>query len=110
LPYNWLLPRCSGIVHHGGFGTTAAGLRAGILALVIPHIADQFYWGQPIHPLGVGLPPIPRPKLDPKKLAVELKELGQNNNLRVAASALGAQIRTETGVVNAVRLIEETFC
>jgi UDP:flavonoid glycosyltransferase YjiC (YdhE family) len=43
LPHSWLLPRCAAAVHHGGFGTTAAGLRAGIPALVIPHIADQLY-------------------------------------------------------------------
>jgi sterol 3beta-glucosyltransferase len=42
LPHSWLLPRCAGIDHHGGFGTTAAGFRAGIPQLVIPSIADQF--------------------------------------------------------------------
>jgi len=45
IPHDWLLARASGIVHHGGFGTTAAGLRAGIPTLVIPHIIDQFIWG-----------------------------------------------------------------
>jgi UDP:flavonoid glycosyltransferase YjiC (YdhE family) len=109
LPHSWLLPRCTGIVHHGGFGTTSAGLRAGIPALVIPHIADQFYWGQHLHQLGVGLPFIPRPRLNRKGLVAALKELAHNDSLRTAAFALGERIRAENGIDNAVRLIEETF-
>jgi len=109
LPHDWLLPRCAGVVHHGGFGTTAAGLRAGIPALIIPHIADQFYWGQRVHELGVGLPPIRRAKLNGESLAAALKDLARNSELRAAAAVLGAQIRTERGIENAVRLIDEVM-
>jgi UDP:flavonoid glycosyltransferase YjiC (YdhE family) len=109
LPHSWLLPRAAAVVHHGGFGTTSAGLRAGIPHLVIPHIADQFFWGQRVYELGVGLPPIRRTKLDAEGLAVALEELTHNDKLRAAASPLGEQIRAENGVDDAVRLIEETF-
>ena len=109
LPHSWLLPRCAGVVHHGGFGTTAAGLRAGIPALVIPHIADQFYWGQQIHELGVGPEPIRRARLDTNGLVASLDDLVRNKKLHVTASILGEKIRSENGVENAVRLIEETF-
>jgi len=109
LPHSWLLPRSAGVVHHGGFGTTAAGLWAGIQALVIPHLVDQFYWGQRVYELGVGPQPIRRARLDTKGLAVALDELARNDNLRVAASILGEQICAGNGVENAVRLIEETF-
>jgi UDP:flavonoid glycosyltransferase YjiC (YdhE family) len=109
LPYSWLLPQCTGIVHHGGYGTTAAGLRAGIPALVIPHIADQFYWGQRVYELGAGPQPIRRPKLNAKGLAVSLDELVRNGKLRGTAALLGERIRAEHGVEEAVRLIEETF-
>ena len=109
LPHSWLLPQCAGIVHHGGYGTTAAGLRAGIPMLVIPHIADQFYWGQHVHQLGVGLPFIPRSKLKREELASALKELVCNDQLRIAASIIGEKIRAENGVDNAVNLIEETY-
>jgi sterol 3beta-glucosyltransferase len=109
LPHSWLLPRCAGVVHHGGFGTTSAGLRAGMPALVIPHLVDQFYWGQRIHELGAGPPPIRRTRLDPQGLAAALEELVNNGELRAAASLLGEQIRAENGVEDAVRLIEETF-
>ena len=74
LPHSWLLPQCVGLVHHGGFGTTSAGLRAGIPALVIPHIADQFYWGQRLYELGVAVSPIARTKLNTESLAAGLEE------------------------------------
>jgi sterol 3beta-glucosyltransferase len=109
LPYHWLLPRCAGMVHHGGMGTTSAGLQAGLPALVIPHLVDQFYWGQRVHELGAGPAPIRRTRLGAANLAAGLQELRHNPALRAAASALGELIRAECGVENAVRLIEETF-
>jgi sterol 3beta-glucosyltransferase len=109
LPHSWLLPRSAGVVHHGGFGTTSAGLRAGVPALIIPHLVDQFYWGQRVYELGAGPQPVRRGKLDVQGLATALEQLVRNTDLRAAASALGAQIRAETGVDHAVRLIEETF-
>jgi sterol 3beta-glucosyltransferase len=109
LPHSWLLPRCAGLVHHGGFGTTAAGLQAGLPALAIPHLMDQFYWAQRVHELGAGPAPIRRTRLDVQGLAAALEELVQKAELRAAASALGAQIRAEQGLEEAVRLIEGTF-
>jgi len=109
LPHDWLLPQCTGIVHHGGFGTTSAGLRAGIPHLIIPSIADQFYWGQRIHQLGVGLPFIPRQKLSGENLTATLQELVRSTTLREKASDLGAQIRAEQGIDTAVNLIEDVF-
>lgn len=41
VPHDWLLPRCAALVHHGGIGTAAAALQAGIPQLVIPQISDQ---------------------------------------------------------------------
>jgi sterol 3beta-glucosyltransferase len=109
LPHRWLLPHCAGLVHHGGFGTTAAGLQAGLPALAIPHLMDQFYWAQRVHELGAGPAPIRRTRLDVQGLAAALEELVQKAELRAAASALGAQIRAEQGLEEAVRLIEGTF-
>ncbi len=109
LPHSWLLPHCAGLVHHGGFGTTSAGLRAGIPALVIPHIADQFYWGKLVHELGVGPQPIRRGQLGLERVVSSLNELLRNDKLAATAHRLGEQIRSENGVESAVKLIEETF-
>ncbi|MGD9029129.1 MAG: glycosyltransferase [Anaerolineae bacterium] len=109
LPHSWLMPRCAAVVHHGGFGTTAAGFCAGIPALVIPHVADQFFWANIVHELGVGPQPIRRAKLSATALAASLQELVQDPNLTTAASSLGERIRAERGVDLAVRHIEEAF-
>ena len=87
----------------------AADLRAGIPAMVIPHIADQFYWGERVYELGVGSKPIRRVNLEINGLVASLSELVQNDDMRNAASKLGEKIRSGNGVENAVRLIEETF-
>jgi sterol 3beta-glucosyltransferase len=109
LPHSWLLPRCAGVVHHGGFGTTSAGLRAGIPALIIPHLVDQFYWGQRVHELGAGPRPVARGRLDGERLAAALGELARDGGMRAAAAALGERIRAEDGVGEAVRVIEEVM-
>jgi sterol 3beta-glucosyltransferase len=96
-------------VHHGGFGAASAGLRAGIPALVIPHVVDQFYWGQRVHELGVGLPPVRPYQLKVMELATVLEALSHNPKLHRTAAELGEKIRLEQGLENAVRLIEETF-
>lgn len=106
VPHDWLLPRACGLVHHGGFGTTAAGFRAGIPMLVIPHIIDQFIWGNKVAQLGVGPQPIPRTKLNVEDMAAALHEM-QTDAMRKNAAALGASIRKEPdGVTEAVGMIE----
>jgi sterol 3beta-glucosyltransferase len=109
LPHSWLLPRCAAVVHHGGYGTTAAGLRAGVPALVIPHIADQFFWGDIVHKLGVGPRPLRRAKLSLETLTTSIQELIHTTSFSHAAVSLGDQIRTESGVDNAIRQIEEVY-
>jgi UDP:flavonoid glycosyltransferase YjiC (YdhE family) len=109
IPHDWLLTRARGIVHHGGFGTTAAGFRAGIPALVIPHIIDQFIWGQKVAELGVGPEPIPRRKLTTVTMTTALREMG-TADMQQKAAALGENIRSEPdGVEKAVELIEEVL-
>lgn len=109
IPHDWLLPRAGGLVHHGGFGTTAAGFRAGIPMLVIPHIIDQFIWGNKVAQLGVGPKPISRPKLKVENFAAALREL-QSTEMHAQAAELGAAIRAEPdGVMEAVQLIENVL-
>lgn len=52
--YAAIFPTCRAIVHHGGSGTTAAALRAGVPTLILWSSADQPYWGNQLKRLEVG--------------------------------------------------------
>src|SRR3712207_469799 len=67
LPYDWLFPRVSVAVHHGGAGTTAEALRSGTPSVVVPVVPDQEFWGWRVHALGAAPPPIPHRNLTPEK-------------------------------------------
>ncbi len=77
-PHDWLFPRMAALVHHGGAGTTAAGLRAGVPAQVAHFFGDQAFWGQRIADLGVGPAPIARKTLTVDTLAAAIREMVTN--------------------------------
>ncbi|MDX2074847.1 MAG: glycosyltransferase [bacterium] len=105
-PHEWLFPRMSAVIHHGGAGTTAAALRAGVPSGVISHMADQPYWGRRVYELGVGAKFIRRHKLTSDKLAQMITTLTQTPSIKEKAQVLGAKLRAENGVENAVRVIQ----
>ena len=109
VPHDWLFPQMAGLVHHGGAGTTAAALRAGIPSLLIPFLGDQPFWGKHVHDLGVSARPIPRKKLSAERLAAAIQQITTNTAMHKRAAALGAKIRAEDGVANAVKIISESL-
>lgn len=104
ISHAWLFPQMSAVVHHGGAGTTAAGLRAGIPSIIIPHANDQFAWGKRVYELGVGCKPIPRKKLTAEKLSAAIN-YALAEKVRVAAKALSKKIQQEKGTAIAAKLI-----
>ena len=104
VPHAWLFPRVSAVVHHGGAGTTAAGLRAGVPAILIPFFGDQGVWAGRVRALGVGPAPIPRRELTAARLAEALRQAITDEALRRRAADLGATIRAEDGVGRAVAI------
>jgi UDP:flavonoid glycosyltransferase YjiC (YdhE family) len=105
VPFPWLFPRCAGVVHHGGAGTTAAGLRAGVPSVVVPFFADQPFWGRRVAKLGVGPSPIPRKELTVERLARAIETSLEDSAMRLRAAELGAAIRAEDGIANAVAVV-----
>jgi sterol 3beta-glucosyltransferase len=105
-PHDRLLPRCKVIVHHGGAGTTSAGLRAGIPNIVVPFMADQPFWGRRVHAIGAGPRPIPVKKLSTGKLTQAILE-ADSDACRARARAIGQRIRSEDGIDEAVKRIED---
>jgi len=106
VPYDWLLPRVAATVHHGGAGTTAAGLRAGRPTVICPFFGDQPFWGRRVRELGVGPAPIPQKKLSAPSLASAIELACTDAAIGRRAAELGAQIRREDGIGRAVRLLE----
>ncbi|MBQ8536864.1 MAG: glycosyltransferase family 1 protein [Clostridia bacterium] len=106
IPHDWLFQHVSAVVHHGGAGTTAAGLMAGKPTLVIPFGGDQPFWGSRVRALGCGPKPIRRDSLTVEKLTKALIDLTSTPAYQVAAQELGARLSHEDGVVNAANIIE----
>jgi len=104
-PHDWLFPRMAAIVHHGGAGTTAAGLRAGLPTIICPFLGDQPFWGRRVHALGVGPAPIPQKRLNADNLAEAIRAATTDSAMRARAAALGERIRAEDGVGNAVAIV-----
>lgn len=107
IPHAWLFPRVAAVVHHGGAGTTAAGLRAGVPSIVIPFFGDQPFWGQRLAELGVGLAPIPRKQLTAERLADAIDRAVTDQSMRQRAADLGTKIRGEDGIAHAVAIVQE---
>ena len=106
VPHSWLFPRMSAVVHHGGAGTTGAGLRAGVPSIVTPFVADQPNWARRIEALGVGPSAIPFRELTADLLANAIRQATSDTAMRQRASDIGKHIRSEDGLGTAIDLFE----
>ena len=106
-PHAKLFALVAAVVHHGGAGTTAAGLAAGRPTLICPIGADQPFWGARVHrELGCGPKPVPLARLTPALLAARLRELVGDDGSRRSAAELAARIACEDGLARAVEVVE----
>jgi UDP:flavonoid glycosyltransferase YjiC (YdhE family) len=101
-PHDWLYPRVTAAVHHGGAGTTSAALRAGVPSMVVPFMADQWFWGRRVAALGAGPAPFPRRKIDAERFGAALRDLAENPRYREGAQRAAAALAAEDGVGRAV--------
>ena len=106
VPHNFLFRQGACVVHHGGAGTTAAACRAGVPSVIIPHIADQPYWGQRLRTLGVAPKMLYRCDITARKLARRIHQTVSSKSMAEKARALGEKVREEDGLGTAVKLIE----
>ncbi|KAG0373032.1 Sterol 3-beta-glucosyltransferase [Mortierella sp. AD032] len=99
VPHDWLFPRVAGAVHHGGAGTTAASLRAGIPTVIKPYFGDQYFWAQRVEDAGVG---VWCHDLTVKKLSAALTAINTDDKMIKKAQLMGERISAEDGVGAAI--------
>ncbi len=100
-----LFPRTAGVVHHGGSGTLHTAARAGTPQLIMPQIADQFYWGARVRELGLGPTPLLPKKASVKAFTARLADLLENAEYASNARELGERMKSDNGVEKAVSII-----
>ncbi len=105
-PHDVLFRHVSAVVHHGGAGSTAAGLRAGRPTLVCPLTVDQPFWASQVFKMGCGPKPQSLRRLRADRFARGLEDLVGNTSYRERAEAIARAIAAEDGVANAIEVIE----
>ncbi|KAK0721774.1 hypothetical protein B0T26DRAFT_700265 [Lasiosphaeria miniovina] len=96
-PHEWLFAHVAAVVHHGGAGTTACGLRNGVPTVIVPFFGDQPFWGEMVANAGAGPKPIPSKQLDSQKLAEGIAYC-LTPQARSAAQSIAEQMKSEQGV------------
>lgn len=107
MPFDILFPHMAAVVHHGGLGTTATGLRAGVPSVIVPFFGDQPFWGRHVAALGVGPDPIPRTKLTSNTMASAMKRATTDQLMQEAARDMAANLASEDGVENAINILSK---
>ena len=105
VPHDWLFPRMSTIVHHGGAGTTHTAARARVPSVVLPFAADQFFWAKRLERVGIAPPMLTHERLAAPRLRERL-ELARDPAMQARAGRVGSAIVAETGVASGVAQIE----
>jgi UDP:flavonoid glycosyltransferase YjiC (YdhE family) len=108
-PHDQLFKHVKAVVHHGGAGTTAAGLHLGRPTFIVPQMVDQPYWGGRVHELGCGPKPVRRRKLTAEALADALAQLDSNPDYARNAARIGEQLQAEDGTGKAIKVIERVM-
>ncbi|PLW48546.1 hypothetical protein PCANC_12200 [Puccinia coronata f. sp. avenae] len=106
VPHEWLFPQIDAALHHGGAGTTAASIRAGIPTLIKPFFGDQTLWAQSVEHQGVG---VHVKSLDKEDILHALVEATTNEDMIIAAKELGKRVDSERGVDTAIQLIYDSM-
>lgn len=105
-PHDKLFAHVSGVVTHGGAGSTHAGLLAGRPTWTVPHAMDQFFWGRKVFEAGCGPRPIKFSKVTQTDIATHIADLVSNPLYAQQAQSMAVKMNAENGIENTVQWIE----
>jgi len=92
-PHHVLFRRVAAVVHHGGAGTTHTAARAGVPQIVVPHLADQYYWAYRVHHLGLAAAPLDRNALSSRALERAIDDSSVGTTIAVTSARVGEVLR-----------------
>ncbi|KAJ6035833.1 CAZyme family GT1 [Penicillium herquei] len=100
-PHDWLFRQVSCVIHHGGAGTTAAGLALGVPTIIVPFFGDQQFWGDIVARAGAGPTPIPYKRLNQQNLSAAIQKALEASTLE-KAQLIAMRMQEESGVRHGV--------
>lgn len=95
-PHDWLFHQVSCVIHHGGAGTTAAGLALGRPTIIVPFFGDQEFWGRIVAQAGAGPFPLPHKQLTVDKLSAAI-EMALKDSTKEKAQEIAQKMEGESG-------------
>ncbi|KAI9806727.1 MAG: hypothetical protein M1825_006184 [Sarcosagium campestre] len=103
-PHDWLFPQVSAVIHHGGAGTTAIGLKCGKPTMIIPFFGDQPFWASMVSKAGAGYtgPLLPYKRLTVERLVEGIEECLSEKAEANAAKLAEGIVKEGDGAHNAV--------
>jgi UDP:flavonoid glycosyltransferase YjiC (YdhE family) len=104
VPHASLFPKMAAVIHHGGAGTVYAAARAGVPQVIVPHILDQYFWGNRIYKLRLGPRPSYRSRLTLRSLVSAIERCISSPGFKEEAQSLAMKLRARNGLEEAVAI------
>ena len=110
VPHGWLFKQGKFVIHHCGFGTSAATMIYGIPSIPIPHVLDQMGFAMQLSDINVSTKPLKSKDLSEETIITYIEDMNKTyDEKKKNAEMISQKIQSENGVAYAVELIESVM-